>query len=571
MGATVSCYSEPMEDVPHPRLHKRKNTYYLRASYPADLLHLFKGKERWKSLGTTDYREAVRRVRAASADFDAEMERLRATEAGPPANLSQREIVRLCGKAYDFAIRQWEDQPGGAVVYEKFIDKMSRTNTAAELEAEIGPHLAELLSRSSTVGKIDEDTRARFLPALRDTIRDAATTLRRRANNDYGTDHLVNRFGGANKKPAGGLSLRRLMDDYLADPSVRRGEKTLLSYRILFDAIEELMGPDKLVRDVTREDCKQVRSLLQTIPKNARKVYPGKSLLEAARLAKIEGKPLMSVGTVNSYLNNQSSLFNWAVNEDLADRNPARELQLADPVKDRNKRKPVPLHDLTKLFQMPLYTGCVDDENGYAKRGTSHPRRGRFWVPLLALFHGLRQGEACQLHKTDVRQIGGVWCLMLSEEDPDEMEVEDRKRIKTEAGERFVPLHAELIAMGFLDFVRSCNGVRLFPELERDKYGYFSTMSKWFGRFLTKAGVKQPRVTFHSLRHNYRDALRRAKLSRDVIQALGGWAGEGVDDDYGGDLEAFVSVLAEAVARVSYEGLNLSHLHVPSTPARAVA
>ncbi|WP_433996070.1 DUF6538 domain-containing protein [Bradyrhizobium liaoningense] len=61
MGATVSCYSEPMEDVPHPRLHKRKNTYCLRASYPADLLHLFKGKERWKSLGTSDYREAVRR------------------------------------------------------------------------------------------------------------------------------------------------------------------------------------------------------------------------------------------------------------------------------------------------------------------------------------------------------------------------------------------------------------------------------------------------------------------------------------------------------------------------------
>ncbi|GMO30509.1 integrase [Bradyrhizobium ottawaense] len=571
MGATVSCYSEPMEEVPHPRLHKRKNTYYLRASYPADLLHLFKGKERWKSLGTSDYREAVRRVRAASSAFDAEMDRLRSTDVGPPANLSQQEIVRLCGKAYEFAIRQWGARPGGPVIYEKFIDKMARTESPTELEAEIGPHLAELLSRSSTVGKIDEDTRARFLPALRDTIRDAATTLLRRANNDYGSDDLVQRFGEALKKPAGGVSLRQLMDDYLADPSVTRGEKTLLSYRIVFDAIEELMGPDKLVRDVNRADCKRVRSLLQTIPKNARKVYPGKSLQEAARLAKIDGKPLMSVGTINSYLINLSSLFNWAVKEEHADRNPAADLQLADPVKDKNKRKPVPLGDLPKLFQMPLYTGCVDDENGHAKRGPNRPRRGRFWVPLLALFHGLRQGEACQLHKTDVRRVGNVWCLMLSEGDPAEMEVEDRKRIKTEAGERFVPLHAELIAMGFLDFVRSCNGVRLFPELERDSYGYFSTMSKWFGRFLAKAGVKQPRVTFHSLRHNYRDALSRARLSRDVIRALGGWASDGVDDDYGGDLEAFVSVLADAVAKVSYEDLNLSHLHVSTPPARAVA
>lgn len=51
------------------------------------------------------------------------------------------------------------------------------------------------------------------------------------------------------------------------------------------------MGPDKLVRDVNRADRKRVRSLLQTILKNARKVYPGKSLQEAARPAKIDGKP----------------------------------------------------------------------------------------------------------------------------------------------------------------------------------------------------------------------------------------------------------------------------------------
>ncbi|HEY8335292.1 MAG TPA: site-specific integrase [Tardiphaga sp.] len=549
-----------MEDMAHPRLHKRKNTFYLRASYPTDLLHHFKGKEQWKSLGTTDHRDALRKVRAASAAFDAEMQRLREVGGQPPANLDQQEMVRLCGKLYDWAITQWGRNPGAAVIYEKLIGAWTKLSTHEELEAEVGPYLDEVLSRSSTVGRIDDDTRERFLPLIRNTVRDAATTLRLRAEGDYTADKLAEKFGGR-RKPTEGLTLRKLMDDYIDDPSADRGAKTMLTYRILFDAIEELMGADKMVRDVSRDDCKRVRALLQTIPKNARKVYPGKSLQEAARLAKIEGKALMAVGTVNSYLINQSSLFNWAVQEEKADRNPAKALLLTDPVKAKHKRKPVPLDDLPKLFKMPLYTGCVDDLNGYAKAGPHHPRRGRFWVPLLSLFHGLRQGEACQLHKTDVRRIGNVWCLVLSEEDPDEMEVEDRKRIKTDAGERFVPLHAELIAMGFLDFVRVCNGVRLFPEQERDTFGYFSPMSKWFGRFLEKAQVKQQRVTFHSLRHNYRDALGRAKLSRDVIRALGGWAGEGVDDDYGGDLEAFVEVLAEGVAKVSYPGLDLSHLH----------
>lgn len=163
MVATVTCYSERMEDVSHPRLHKRKNTYYLRASFPADLVHLFKGKERWKSLGTTDHREALRKVRAASAAFDAEMDRLRAVAASPPANLSQREIVRLCGKLYQQAIERWGDQPGGAVIYDKLIDRMERTTTPMELEAEITPYLEEVLSRSSTVGKIDDDSRERLM------------------------------------------------------------------------------------------------------------------------------------------------------------------------------------------------------------------------------------------------------------------------------------------------------------------------------------------------------------------------------------------------------------------------
>jgi hypothetical protein len=121
LGATVSCYGEHMEDMAHPRLHKRKNTFYLRASYPTDLLHHFKGKEQWKSLGTTDHRDALRKVRAASAAFDAEMQRLREVGGQPPANLDQEEMVRLCGKLYDWAITQWGRNPGAAVIYEKLI------------------------------------------------------------------------------------------------------------------------------------------------------------------------------------------------------------------------------------------------------------------------------------------------------------------------------------------------------------------------------------------------------------------------------------------------------------------
>src|SRR3569833_1686198 len=337
MVATVSCYSERMEDVSHPRLHKRRNTYYLRASFPADLAHLFNGKERWKSLRTNDHREALRRVRAASAAFDAEMDMLRDKAGSPPANLSQREIVRLCGKLYHHAIERWGDQPGGVVIYDKLIDKMERTVTSQELEAEITPYLEEVLSRSSTVGKIDDDSRVRFRPAGRGASRDAAITLPRHASNDFRPDEIVQRFGVAANKPVGGVTLRRLMDDYMSDPGEKHNSKTLQTYRILFVALEELIGPDKMATEITRDDCKRVRDLLMTLPKNARKHYPQRSLREAARLAKVDGKPLLASGTVNSYLIIQSSLFNWAVEEHIVERNPAKGLLIVDPIKSKDK------------------------------------------------------------------------------------------------------------------------------------------------------------------------------------------------------------------------------------------
>lgn len=207
------------------------------------------------------------------------------------------------------------------------------------------------------------------------------------------------------------------------------------------------------------------------------------------------------------------------------ERNPAKGLSVHDPVPAGKKRDAFPQDALPKLFQLPLYTGCKDDGAGYDTPGPNHPRRGRFWVPLLALFHGLRLGEACQLHVADVREMEGVHVLLLTDDMPSDMDEADRKRIKTEAGIRYVPLHPEIVKIGFLSFVaeaRKANRTRLFPEQAKDSHGYFSPFSKWFGRFLDKAGVKTRKITFHSFRHSYRDALRRASVPRDVAQALGG-------------------------------------------------
>jgi integrase len=274
--------------------------------------------------------------------------------------------------------------------------------------------------------------------------------------------------------------------------------------------------------------------------------------------------PALSPVAANSYLNNLSALFNWAVKERYLEWNPAVGLQVAKPTAGRKSRKrPFDIAQLKAIFAAPLYTGCIDDQRGYAEPGPNRPRRGRFWVPLLSLWTGMRLNECCQLLVNDLRVLDGTECIVIHEAGDDDGGEAD-KRVKTAAGERYVPIHPELKRIGFMEYVtamREGGQSRLFPDLPRGANGYYSDpFQKWFGRFL-KAGAAKPKTSFHSFPHAYRDALREANISQERARALGGWAGNGTADQlYGDGLRP--STLAKEVAKISYPGLDLSHLHL---------
>lgn len=139
-------------------------------------------------------------------------------------------------------------------------------------------------------------------------------------------------------------------------------------------------------------------------------------------------------------------------------------------------------------------------------------------------------------------------------------------RLKTAASERRVPVHPELVRIGFLQHVegmRKAGEDRLFPDLPIGMMGTYSDVfSKWFGRFLTKAGVTEPGAVFHSFRHGWRTRLRNMdQPNKEIADALGGWAATGEGSNYGDGFSA--SKLAEHMGWISYPGLDLSHLHVP--------
>jgi integrase len=148
-------------------------------------------------------------------------------------------------------------------------------------------------------------------------------------------------------------------------------------------------------------------------------------------------------------------------------------------------------------------------------------------------------------------------------------------RLKTTGSRRIVPVHPELARLGFLTFaeVRRKEGgpnAALFPHLKPGpRGGYAEGWSKWFGRYIRSVGITNKARVFHSFRHSFKDALRAAGVSEDVNDALTGHSGGGVGRSYGAKdvVRRFgLPRLAEAVEKVAYPGLNLSHLY--SLPCR---
>ncbi|MBR0666951.1 site-specific integrase [Roseomonas hellenica] len=360
---------------------------------------------------------------------------------------------------------------------------------------------------------------------------------------------------------APGLTLGALFQAYMGAPE-RAGmaPKTKLKYDGFIRVLMQVLGEDTPAARVTRQDSRKAQAVLQALPPNAGKRWPKLKAPEAAEKAKREGIAPMHPNSVINHLEFLSSAFAYGVREQLVPTNPASGLNgvttkgvAASPGVER-RRRPFTEDELRLIFSAPLYAGCQDDGNGYANPGPNHPRRGRFWAPLLALFGGLRLGEACQLAVADVVTDGVPRLLIQADA--------EGSRLKTVTSQRVVPVHSSLVDLGFLAHVekmRAAGEQKLFPELPVSASGnYADVFSKWFGRFLTKASVTSPRAVFHSFRHGWRDRLREAGVPREVVDALGGWATPGQSADYGSGFS--VATLARHLNKISYPGLDLDHL-----------
>ena len=348
----------------------------------------------------------------------------------------------------------------------------------------------------------------------------------------------------------------------------KRSLKTLDKFDQNVALVRELIGENTAVANVDFDLCEEIRFKLAKVPANRTKLYKNTSINDMILRAADEGRHLLSSRTQAQYLDTLKSILDLACKKKLLDSNPATSMKPVkeDKVSAQQKRLPFSVKQLKNFYGSQFYLRCMPNaEHPYLEAD----KKWRFWLPLIALFTGMRANEICQLMTSDISTTeAGTPVINVNANV--EIDVNTGKpmpkSVKNESSKRRIPVHQELVNLGFLKFVDSMRvkheNVRLFPTLKGGKYGH---VSKYPTRRFNETYLRQDmelegRQSFHSFRHSFRDALRLIDAGADTLEALGGWSqGNRVSSAYG--TVSHPDHQSKIMNKVNYEGLNLTNLY----------
>ncbi|WP_210526699.1 DUF6538 domain-containing protein [Rubellimicrobium arenae] len=322
----------------------------------------------------------------------------------------------------------------------------------------------------------------------------------------------------------------------------------------------DVVGHDVPMSAITRAAVREWKALLRQFPVKATdsNTFTGMTMREIVEANVKIGKPIISDRTVNRHLSSLSAFCVWAIANEHLEQNPVAGLSLAK--ENTTPRVPFTVDQLNTLFRSPLFTGCagIVEWADMHKPGSHLIRDYRYWVPLIMLFSGARNGEVAQLAVADVRQMHGYWIMHITDEG------EGDKSVKTEGSRRVVPIHPELIRLGLLDYHRrqqEAGNVQLFPDVERNERGQImGRYSTNFGKYLSAIGLKAGRgLSLYSFRHGVTDALRAKYLNHEFGFILGHDKAT-MTGRYGIMPQGPLEKRVEIINAITYPGLDLDHL-----------
>ena len=358
-----------------------------------------------------------------------------------------------------------------------------------------------------------------------------------------------------------GETIMEIYEQFAVEQATGTTADTLDQNRKVMQRFAEFVGEATSVRSISKAHVREWKKALFLWPVKAAEIKEFRHLTfkEIIKANETVGKPTITPKTINRYLSALGAFCRWLTASGYIDANPVTDLYL-EIDKSEPKVFPYSTAQLNTIFSSPVFTGAKSDIDDHLP-GQVRIDGWRRWLPLLALYTGARLGELAQLYVDDVTQDRGHWIIKLTKEGARD------KKFKTKGSERIIPIHAELIACGFLDFhaaAKARKEQRLFPDLTPDSRGHISGKpSRWYGRYVQAIGVKEDRsVNFHSFRHGLADAFRRAGYLDAQFKFMLGHSQGNVTGRYGSLPEGELRLRVTMIEAVSFPGLDLNHLHM---------
>lgn len=479
---------------------RRGGKYYIRRRVPLDLVADFGGKtEIVRALGTADHALAKMLCTAADAAFNEEFALKRASKR-TGQSLGTGPIEQYGDPEHNPTIEQELDDRAEALA-DKVVHKL-----ADVIADRVMLRVEDLKLR---LGLSSTPTRPSVPVAMAPPTPQPAASL---------------------ALPSPASSEDRSLDALYRLWLVERepGGKTADAYRRGADRFLELVG-DKPVPAITKAD-----------------IVTFKDRLLAAGHSK---------QTARANIGHVQTLLRFAMGRAWIEINVAEGVTVTDKAKSAAKaaRPPMDLGTMRRLFSSKVYTEGYRPEMGAGE--------AVYWLPYLGLYTGARIEELCQLRPSDVyeesyRLASGktatVWVLRITADE------EDGLGVKNSGSIRRIPIHPELLRLGFIEYVKTQTGSRIFPLLRKGEHGLESTKwSRWWHKeyFRRYCAPSHPKMVFHSFRHTFKDVCREVGIDSKVADAIQGHTDGSASGNYGGEFYP-LRPLVEAMERFEVHGLN---------------
>ncbi len=224
----------------------------------------------------------------------------------------------------------------------------------------------------------------------------------------------------------------------------------IYSTELLLDVLTDI-----LISSLGHQHGRELVQVLKKLPKNRNK-YPNQTIGD---LLKMENVEVLSDGTIKKIFNKILPLFNWSINQVYLSQNAFKgKLDLTQ------KKQVIEKH--FTISELELI--CRDQ---LKKQSLNKNRPERYWIPMISLYSGSRLNEICQMNLSDIEDQDGIWVMKITNDSED-------KSVKTQSGNRVVPLHPQLIELGLLDYVeeiRNKKETKLFPNLKKSQVASYGS------------------------------------------------------------------------------------------------